>query len=554
IDMDARKDFLKGAVILSIAGAISKALGAVYRIPLAYFIGAAGIGIYQKAYPIYTLILAVATAGVPVAISALVARKEEQGYSGDSQKLFRVSLLILFVAGFFLSLLVIKLSGILANNVLQDPQTRLAIIAVAPAIFISGVMSVFRGYFQGHQMMMPTAVSQVVEQLFRVVSILLLAVLLLPRGMEFAVAGATAGAVIGGLAGLALIIVFFFRYQRTTVKPGGVLKYSGESYSSLAKQMIVLAIPISFGAAVLPLVQMLDAIIVPARLMFIGHTLDQANVFFGQLSGMSATLISFPTIFTIAISTSLVPAVSEALTQNNRRLLQERINNGIRAGALIAFPSAAGLFVLAYPIGLLLYNMESVGFTLAPLAFSAITLAAFQISSAGLQGLGRPDISMRHLIIAGGLKVFFNYTLTAVPELNIQGAAIGTVTAFFIGAVLNLISLRRLSGVRYEVPRLLKIALICVVMGLVVSFSQTYMQGQFFNYLTGLSAYIPQADPSSALYAEQLLALQESARVVASKIATCLAMLIGVLVYGLGLIVTKEFDLTMMRSMLRFRD
>ena len=558
--MDARKSFLKGAFILSIAGAISKVLGAVYRIPLAYLIGAAGIGIYQKAYPIYTLILALATAGVPVAISALIASKEEQGVSGDSQKLFRLSLVILFSAGVLLSLAVVLLSDFLANYVLRDPQTRLAIIAVAPAIFISGMMSVFRGYFQGHQMMLPTAISQVVEQLFRVVSILLLAYLLLPRGMDFAVAGATGGAVIGGIAGLIIMIFFFLRFQHEKTRAGHQLLYSKASYRTLAKQMIIMAIPVSFGAAVLPLVQMLDAIIVPARLMFIGYNLEEANILFGQLSGMSAVLISLPTIFTIAISTSLVPAVSEALTQNNRALLCERINNGIRVGAVISFPSATGLFVLAFPIGLLLYNQESVGLTLAPLAFSAITLAAFQISSASLQGLGRPEISMRHLLVAGGLKVVFNYTLTTIPELNIVGPAVGTVIAFFIGSLLNLISLHKLCRVRYEAPRLIKIALLCVFMGVVVSLSYTGIQAQLYQWLITLPAYSPAVDPGNLFasapidYLLETEKLLESARVSASKIATCIAMVIGVAFYAGGLVLTKEFDISTVKQMIRFRD
>ena len=173
--MDNRQNFLKGAVILSIAGAISKVLGAVYRIPLARLIEDEGMGLYQMAYPIYTTILALATAGVPVAISVLVSRKETEGYTGDSRKIFRVSLIMLFIFGIILSILVMQSAHFLANFVLKEPRAYYPILAVAPAIFFAGLMSVFRGYFQGQQSMIPTAVSQVIEQLFRVTAVLILA-------------------------------------------------------------------------------------------------------------------------------------------------------------------------------------------------------------------------------------------------------------------------------------------------------------------------------------------------------------------------------------------
>ena len=204
--MQEKQSFLKGAMVLSIAGAISKIMGAIYRIPLARLIGGEGMGLYQMAYPIYTTILSLATAGVPVAISVLVSRKETQGYAGDSRKIFRVSLLILLVFGFLLTLLVMQSASFIANSVLKEPRAYYPILAVAPAIFFAGLMSVFRGYFQGHQSMIPTAVSQVIEQLFRVTAVLILAILLFPRGLEYAAAGATFGAVVGGVIGLLVLL------------------------------------------------------------------------------------------------------------------------------------------------------------------------------------------------------------------------------------------------------------------------------------------------------------------------------------------------------------
>lgn len=464
--MNHRQSFLKGAVILSIAGAISKILGAVYRIPLARLIGAEGIGLYQMAYPIYTTILALATAGVPVAISILIARKETQGFPGESRRILRSSLLLLAVVGLLLSWLVMWSSKGLAVHVLKDPRAYYAIMAVAPAIFFAALMSVFRGYFQGQQTMLPTAVSQVIEQIFRVTAVLFLAYLLYPRGLEYAAAGATFGAVVGGVGGLLVLLVFYHRHRSQQTQAGVMLKATTASSWSLASEMIRLAVPVSFGAVVLPLVQMLDAVIVPGRLLALNYSTSEATALYGYLAGMAAVLISLPTIFTISISTSLVPAISEALTRHEHKLLNDRLNYGFRAGMMISFPAAAGLFILAFPICDLLYGHAEAGGPLEPLAFSAIVLAAFQISSAGLQGIGKPEIAMRHLIITGILKVIFNYSLTSVAALNIRGAAIGTVLAFMVGSFLNIIYLKKLTGIRYEVVRMIKLAAATLIMAL----------------------------------------------------------------------------------------
>lgn len=510
----SKQGFLRGAMVLGIAGALSKIMGAIYRIPLARLLEGEGMGIYQMAYPIYTTILSLATAGIPISISVLVSRKKAQGYRGDEKKIFKVSLLILFVFGLVLSILVMKSARWLAIYVLHEPRAYYPIMAVAPAIFFAGLMSVFRGYFQGQQSMLPTAVSQVIEQLFRVTAVLILAFLLYPYGLEYAAAGATSGAVVGGFVGLIVLIIYYFRENRKARNSNAEILYSGESSRQLAWEMILLAIPVSFGAVVLPLVQMLDAIIVPGRLISIGYTTSQATSLFGQLSGMAAVLISLPTIFTISISTSLVPAVSEALANNNRKLLNERLNYGLRAGMIISFPSAAGLFILAVPICDLLYATPEAGFPLEALAFSAISLAAFQLSSAGLQGIGKAQIGMQHLIITGILKVIFNYSLTSIPALNIQGAAIGTVLAFTIGSALNIYSLRKLTGVEYEIGRLFKLIALTVIMAVGTRIGYNFFVSSDFS----------------------------------SHLATVLAIMIGIVIYGFLLLIFKEIDLNIIKK------
>ncbi len=158
--MNKAKNFMQGAVILSVAGALSKVLGAIYRIPLARWIGADGMGLYQMVYPIYTTILALATAGVPIAISIMISRKITQGYDADAERIVRVSFWVLLITGAILTVVVMICAPQIAVYILHDPEARLPIMAVAPAIFVSALMAVYRGYFQGHQEMTPTGVSR----------------------------------------------------------------------------------------------------------------------------------------------------------------------------------------------------------------------------------------------------------------------------------------------------------------------------------------------------------------------------------------------------------
>jgi len=510
--MNEKQPFLIGAIILSIAGVVSRILGGIYRIPLARLIGDEGMALYQMAYPIYTTILALATAGIPVAISVLVARMETQGYTGDSRRILKISLIMLAFLGMLFTLLVIQTAHFLANTVLDESRAYYPILAVAPAIFFACLMSVFRGYFQGYQLMTPTAISQIAEQLVRVIALVVLAFMLFPNGLEYAVAGATSGAIIGGVAGLLVLSFYYVRFRRETTVEKSSLVYSGKSIAGLAKEVLEFAVPVSLGACVLPLVQLLDAIIVRKQLEAIAYSNMEATVLFGQLAGKAVVLVGLSTIFTIAIATSLVPAISEAFANNNSTLLKTRINSGYLAGAIVSFPCAAGLYILAFPICGLLYGTPEAGISLQPLAFSCITLAAFQISAAALQGIGRPEVAMYSLLITGFLKVVFNYTLTAIPALNIRGAAIGTVIAFLIGALINICVFKVNIGIVFERIRILRIALATLIMAVAVKVS--------YQMLLGYDIH--------------------------SYIVTVLAIVIGISIYVIQLLILREIDFDML--------
>ncbi len=478
--------FIRGALILTVAGIISRLLGPVYRLPLASLLGDEGIGLYQMAYPIYTTVLAISMGGIPVAISKLVAEKMAQEDRAGAYRVFRIAMFILFFVGLAFSILLYAGAPFLASRILSDSRSYYAVIGIAPAIFLVSVMAVLRGFFQGHQNMMPTAISKVIEQIVRVATVFVLAIYLLPRGIEYAAGGATFGAVTGALAGLLVLIYIFWRDKNKYVDPAGMGSGAGEeTTSTIAYRIASLAIPISLGGLVLPVMQALDTIIVPSRLQAAGYAVSEATALFGQLTGMAAPLINLPTIFTYALATSLVPAVSEALSLGDILSAKVRTLTALRITYMITLPAAAGLFFLAEPITLMLYNNLEAAIPLTYLAWGLIFLCLQQTTSGVLQGLGKTTLPVRNLVFGALVKVVINYTLTGIPSIGIKGAAVGSVIGFYVASGLNLHEVKKYLSMDISYKELLAKPILAVA-AMTVSVWLSYSG---FHYFLQMSAY-----------------------------------------------------------------
>lgn len=464
--MTRQNSFLFGAMILTVAGLLSRFFGVLYRIPFARLVGAEGIGLYQMAYPIYTTVLALSTAGLPIAISILVAEKNARGDRWGGRQVLYLALVLLATLGAVMSYGLYHWADWLAFQVLHDRRAMYSILAVSPAVFFGAVMSAFRGYFQGLQWMMPTGVSQVVEQLVRVGTVLTAALLLMSYGVEFAAAGAAFGAVAGGAAGLITLLLFYTWFCMRDHAGNKVKSTPREGMVELTYRLLVLAVPASLGALVMPVVQTLDAVLVPLRLQVAGFTVEEATGLYGELSGMAGTLINLPTIITTAITTSLVPAISEAAARGRVKQVGEQLSLALRASLLLCLPAAVGMWLLAEEIMHLLYNVPTAGVPLKVLAPSIVFLGMYQVSAGALQGLGRTMLPVRSLIIGAAFKIFLNYYLTVLPGLGIRGPAIGTNVTFLVAATLNFYSLFGLIGYTPNwVSLLLKPGLAVTIMG-----------------------------------------------------------------------------------------
>lgn len=453
----ARNNYLKGAAILGAAGVIVKILGAFYRIPLGNIITTEGMGYYQTAYPLYVLLLTISTSGFPVAIAKLVSEKSALGDYKGAYKVFRVAFIGLLIAGLITSLFVFFNARAIVK-LLGNENAYYALIALAPALFFVPIMSAFRGFFQGRQYMVPTALSQLAEQLFRVVLGLGLTLVLLDRGKAIAAGGASFGGTIGAVAGTIVMVFVYLRRRKEIYKEmNSASIYKEESVSNIVKNLLVIAIPITIGAAIVPIMNTIDTLLVLKRLQSIGYTEFEANGLFGQLTGYAQTLINLPQVFSQALAVSLVPAVSEANARKKFSEIRDISTSGIRITLLIGLPCAFGLFVLATPIiNLLYYNntietISNTGAILAILSFGVIFLTLVQSLTAILQGLGRPFVSVRNLFVGAVVKVILTYILTGIKLINVKGAAISTVVAYLIAAILDFISVMKYTRTRFNV-------------------------------------------------------------------------------------------------------
>ncbi|MBE6031641.1 MAG: polysaccharide biosynthesis protein [Clostridiales bacterium] len=454
----SKKTFLQGAVILGGAGLIIKVLGAFFRIPLANIIGDTGMGYYQTAYPVYVLLLTLSTAGIPVAISRMVAERYATDNPYEAHRVFRTALWLLLGIG-IVSFCILFFGAEAIVSALGNPGGAAAMKAVAPALLFVPLMAACRGYFQGMEDMGPTAASQVVEQLFRVVIGLALAVFLVTYGLEFAAAGASFGASAGAIGGLAAIWLIYLRRRKNILqKVRSDAKRTGESGKKILGTILVIAIPITIGAAIMPIMNAIDLAIVMWRLQQVGFSEAAANSLYGQLTGMAAPLINFPQVLTQAIAMSLVPTIAAAFKRQDGDFLRYNVNLGFRTALIIGLPCALGLMVLSEPIMLLLYPAQkasavSAADCLTILAFGMIFLATVQSLTGVLQGIGKQVIPVINLAIGAVVKVILTYTLTGLPDYNIKGAAVGTAAAYVVAAVLNLMAVRRYTKVRINMKQ-----------------------------------------------------------------------------------------------------
>ncbi|MCI5708257.1 polysaccharide biosynthesis protein [Veillonella caviae] len=486
--------FIKGTLILTIAGFVVKAIGSINWILLSRILGGEGIGIYQMAFPIYLLLLQVSSAGVPIAISILTAERLALSDYTGAKRVFTISFIMLTITGLIASLaMYVGADWLISSGIIAEPRAYYSIIALAPAVFFVTWISCFRGYIQGYEMMTPTAISQIVEQLLRVVVMLGAASILLPYGLPEAAGGASLGAGIGAFGAFLVLLYYYYKLPRSSS--------SGESYDGpresgkeILTRLVWLALPISLASIMLPLTANLDLLIVPRRLLDAGFAMNEVTELFGYLTGMAVPLINLATIITAAIATSIVPAISHAFAKQDTQGIYDRTASSMRLSFMATVPFTVLLYVLAAPTVTLIYNAPKAELATQITAFAIFFLGIHQVTTGILQGLGKPRIPVINMAIALIIKVALNWHLTAIPELGIGGAAWATVADIGFAGLLNLIYIKKYTGYFLDISLLWKNIVSAGIMGILIYMSYHALHGvipMWANFLlTGVEGLI----------------------------------------------------------------
>lgn len=444
---DKKKTFLNGAFILAVAGLICKVIGAVYKIPLRNFIGEEAMGIYTTVYPIYTFLLIFSTSGIPTAISKLVAQERSKGNFSGAHRVFVTSLKMLLLIGGVTTLLMLVSAPIIADVLKVYSWQPIAAIAFS-LLFVS-LLSAYRGYYQGMQNMVPTAVTQLIEQLIKLFAGFFFAISWIKHGPVMSAAGALLGITISELIAF---ITIFLMYQKDKKK---ILTFTdrNDKTQSFVKSLLVIAVPMTIGGAVKPLVDIIDSVMVKNILeSTFNYNLEYINALYGFLKNDCGTLINMPSVLTVALSMALVPAVSEAIAEKSNNQVKRISATGIKLSLVIGLPCAVGLFTLAKEILSLLYvyvtkehggvlftandKLTTTSIFMMILAIGVLFLSIIQTAAGILQGMGKVHIPVINLGIGMIIKIIMNIVL--IPRLNISAVPIGTVTCYFIAAVLDL--------------------------------------------------------------------------------------------------------------------
>lgn len=466
IEQNTSKVFLQGTFILAVSGVIVKVIGSLNWVFLSRIFGGEGIGLYQMGFPIYLLALTLSSAGIPVAISIITAEKlAKHDYLG-AKRVYSLSWRMLFFTGFvFMMLMFFGARWLVDNNWIRDARAYWSIIALSPAVFLVTGMSSMRGYLQGWQKMAPTGASEIIEQIFRVITMLGLAWLLLPYGLEYGAAGASMGAAVGAFMAMLLLIVCVWRLHKVKRRYFVIdSNIKQEADISIIKRMVSLALPIALSSLMLPIVANLDMLIVPARLEVAGYDVSKATELFGYLTGMAIPLVNLATLFTAALAIALVPAISSSKASKEYFAIYDKTATAFRIAVAITIPASSAIYLLADSLAKVVYNSPLAVDVIQTSSIAVFFLGLHQVSTGVLQGLSLTKIPVFTMLLAALVKVILNWNLVALPDFAIQGAAIATCVDIGLAALLNIVFVWRYTGFALEIRSLLKVLLANFIM------------------------------------------------------------------------------------------
>lgn len=434
----------QGAAVLMLASLLNRGLSFAYRILVIRFVGVEGMGLYEMVFPFYSMVLMIATAGVPVSLAKLVAERVALQAWGKVRSVFRLSLYFLSASGLLTALILYSLTPLLTGTFFADGRVFQTFMVMLIAIPVVCICSAFRGYFQGLQLMQPVALAQVCEQVVRVGAGLFFSIHFLPHGVAMSAAGLAMGMVLGEIVGLVISIVIFIQARPYFE----VASYQKSPLIDDITPLARLSLPVMLARAAGGIMLTLEAMLIPRQLQRWGAGVAEATSIYGQYAGIALTLIYLPMVITVAVAIAMVPAIAEAQAVRDYELLAKRCRQALKLTILSGLPFALFFYLLATPLCDLIFSTPAAATALRVLAWGSVFIYLEQTTVGILNGLGAMSTILKNTIVGGIVDILGIYFLT--PILGIGGAALGVNLGTATTAVLNLLALLRATPFRLD--------------------------------------------------------------------------------------------------------
>jgi stage V sporulation protein B len=463
-------NFLVQGIILAAAGIIVRIIGMFYRIPLADILGDEGNGYYSSAFSIYSILLIVSSYSLPTAVSKMVAVRLARKEYINSIKVLKVSLFYGTVVGGLGAAVLWFGADLFANDFLKMPYTSYALKTLAPTILIIAYLGVFRGYFQGIGTMLPTAISQIFEQIVNAVISIYAAAMLFQEGVRsnalygstqysyaFGAAGGTIGTGAGALAGLLFLLFILFSY-RPVMKRQSRRDRSGylETYGSLSAVLIMTVLPIVFSSVAYNISIVVDNSIYGISMASMGMGAPEIAANWGIYSGKYRLLFNIPVAIANSLASALIPSLSQAVAERSRPQIIRKISMVIRFSMIIAIPSTVGLTVLAGPICNLLFSRSDNVSLIQMMIYGSSAVVFFSLSTvtnAVLQGINHMKTPLKNAIISLILHVGILWVMLYPFKMGIYGVLYSNILFALTMCLLNGFSIRKYLNYRQEIKK-----------------------------------------------------------------------------------------------------
>lgn len=440
-----QKNFLSGALILTIANAFSKVISAIYKIPLNNLLGTTGTNYYNDGYQIYALLFVLSTAGIPVAIAKMVSEAVATGRTNEPKRILKKSLWVFGVIGALLSVMMMLLVEPISKLLQSGGTVNYCIAMIAPAIFFVAISSVIKGYFQGYKDMRPSAYFQVIEASFKLVGLIVVIIMIYALKISdpvYLACGGILGVTFGSFAASIFMLIRFLREKEFgKYDPNALPSQSGRS---IIHTIITLAIPISLSSAVMSVTSTLDMIFVKYSLQQHGFSIDQAKDIYGAYIGSTSSLFNLPPTITITVGIAVLPFLTSAFVVGKQEEAHRNMRSASKVVSLIAMPCALGMSVMSEGIIKLLFKESfwEVGIPcLRLLAVSIFFVSFVSLTGTFLQSVGKVKISLLTMGIGALLKLVVN--LIMVKEIGILGAPLGTFACYGSIVLLNCLFIKK---------------------------------------------------------------------------------------------------------------